>query len=299
MRARLTIALACLPAVLLVLSAGGAWADCSDIDRQVRSALSRQEHERYDELYKSLLQEPACSPVYRAELGRLMARSALTGLPGDAPPEAIAAVFRFGRPWQALVALGDAHFDRRDWEKAVTVYQEALDDMRDTAANPKPPPAELEQRVYKRAIEARALAPNYVKTREYRGRKTGLASPEFRNFTAEAVPVPIKFEYDSSELTPEGVTAVEDIYSYLQGAAPNHVVIVGHTDPRGSDAYNDDLSFRRAEAVKSYLAQLGYTGLIDAEGRGKSEPFAPDDPTKYSQDELYAFDRRVEYKIVD
>jgi OOP family OmpA-OmpF porin len=76
-------------------------------------------------------------------------------------------------------------------------------------------------------------------------------------------------------------------------------VIVGHTDPRGSDAYNDDLSFRRAETVKSYLVQLGYAGVVDTEGRGKSEPFAPDDPTKYSQDELYAFDRRVEYKVTD
>lgn len=299
MRSGLRIAVACLPAVLLALSAGRASAECSDIDREVRSALSAKAVEGYDELYKSMLEEPGCNAQYRAEMGRLMARSALTGLPTDAPPEAIAAVFRFGRPWQALVALGDVYFDRRDWEQAVRTYEEALDDMRDTAANPKPPPADVEQRVYKRAIEARALAPNYVKTREFRGQKTGLASPAFRTFTAEAVPVPVQFEYDSAELTPDGIAAVEDMYGYLQGAAPNHVVIIGHTDPRGSDAYNDDLSFQRAETVKAYLVQLGYAGVIDAEGKGKSEPFAPDDPTKYVQEELYAFDRRVEYKVTD
>jgi outer membrane protein OmpA-like peptidoglycan-associated protein len=226
-----------------------------------------------------------------------MARSALTGLATDSPPEAIAALTRFGRPWQLLVAFGDSYYDRKDWAKAVPVYEEALDDMRDTAANPKAPPEEIERRVYKRAVEARALAPTYVVTRQFRGRKTGLADPNFRNFTTEAVPVPVRFETDSAALTADGVAAVEDIYAYVSAAAPDYVAIVGHTDPRGSDAHNDDLSLRRATTVRDRLIKLGYGGKIETIGRGERERFVPDDPSKYSEDELFAFDRRVEYRV--
>jgi outer membrane protein OmpA-like peptidoglycan-associated protein len=113
------------------------------------------------------------------------------------------------------------------------------------------------------------------------------------------VPVPVRFDFDSAELTPDGQAAVKDIYAYLEQSAPAHVVIIGHTDPVGSDGYNVGLSQHRAEAVKDYLLSLGYSGTIDVVGKGKSEPFAPDDATKYNNDELYAFDRRVEYKVGD
>ena len=181
----------------------------------------------------------------------------------------------------------------------MAVYEEALDDIRDTVANPKAPPKDVEERIYKRAIEARALAPTFVASRAFRGKKSGLADPKFRNFTAETVPVPVRFDTGSAELTPDGEAAVKDIYAYLEQSAPGHVVIIGHTDPRGSDAYNRDLSERRAAAVREYLVSLGYSGTIDVHGKGKSEPFPPDDASKYSEDELYAFDRRVEYKVAE
>ena len=246
-----------------------------------------------------LANEPTCDGSYRDRMGRTLARAYLTTLSTDSEPAAIEAAAKLGRPWQVLVALGDAYYDRKDYVHAVPVYEEALDDIRDVVANPKAPPKDVEERIYKRAVEARALAPTFVATRAFRGKKTGLADPNFRNFTAETVPVPVRFDYDSAALTPDGEAAVKDIYTYLAQSAPEHVVIIGHTDPRGSDAYNRDLSERRAASVKDYLVSLGYSGKIEVEGRGKSEPFAPDDASKYSEDELYTFDRRVEYKIAD
>jgi outer membrane protein OmpA-like peptidoglycan-associated protein len=283
-------------ALAAMMLAGPAAADCSSIDAEIRAALSAGTVDRYDRLREAMLREPACDAAYRDQAGRAMARSALTGLSTDSGPEAIAAITRFGRPWQLLVALGDSYYARRDWAQAVPVYEEALDDMRDTAANPKAPPEEIERRVYKRAVEARALAPTYVVTRQFRGKKTGLADPNFRNFTAEAVPVPVRFETDSAALTPDGITAVEDIYAYVSAAAPDYVAIVGHTDPRGTDAHNDDLSLRRATTVRDQLIALGYGGKIETTGKGERERFVPDDPSKYSEDELFAFDRRVEYR---
>lgn len=75
------------------------------------------------------------------------------------------------------------------------------------------------------------------------------------------------------------------------------MLTVGHTDPRGSDAYDADLSLRRAEAVAAALAALGRAGTIETLGQGESAPFAPDDPTRYSEEELYTFDRRVAYRL--
>ena len=164
---------------------------------------------------------------------------------------------------------------------------------------PDAPDPRIEQRAYKRAVQARALAPTYVAARQVRGEKTGLANPNFRNFTAVAVPVPVQFDTGLDVLTPQGQAAVKDIFAYLS-QQPNQptVRITGHTDPRGTDAFNNDLSLRRATNVAGFLQFLGYRGRIEAVGKGKSEPFQADDPTKYSQDQLFAFDRRVEYQVL-
>ena len=208
-----------------------------------------------------------------------MARSYLTTLATDSEPAAIEAAAKLGRPWQVLVALGDAYYDRKDYVHAVPVYEEALDDIRDVVANPKAPPKDVEERVYKRAVEARALAPTFVATRAFRGKKTGLADPNFRNFTAETVPVPVRFDYDSADLTPDGEAAVKDIYTYLEQSAPEHVVIIGHTDPRGSDAYNRDLSERRAASVKDYLVSLGYKAARSrSTAEARASPSLPTTP---------------------
>src|SRR3990167_10589515 len=159
MRRRLALALAAM------ILAGPAAADCSGIDAEIRAALSAGALDRYDTLRETMLKEPSCDAAYRDQAGRAMARSALTGLSTDSSPETLAALTRFGRPWPLLVALRDSYYDRTDWAQAVPVYEEALDDMRDTAANPKAPPGEIERRGYQRAVEARALSPTYVVTR--------------------------------------------------------------------------------------------------------------------------------------
>lgn len=293
------LALVALSMALPALSAGPAAADCTSLSAEISAALSGGQVASLDPLFRRLQAEVSCSPEYRAEAGRLMARLALTGLPTDAAPDRISEAARYGRPWQVLVALGDAYYDRRDWPQAVAVYQEALDDMRDEKANPTAPPEEVERRVFKRAVQARALNPEFIPTRQFRGRQTGLADPNFRTFTATAVPVPVQFDYDSAALTPSGATAVENIFAYLKDASPAKVIIYGHTDPRGSANYNFNLSADRAESVAGYLRKLGFAGIIEIQPKGETEQFVPDDPSKYTEEELFAFDRRVEYQVAN
>lgn len=294
-----TWVVAALSLALPALAAGPAAADCADLDDDITAALEARAVDRFDGLYQTMQGDATCDAKFRGQIGRMMARIALTELTTDAAPEDISALGRYGRPWQILVALGDAYYDRQDWASAVSVYEEALDDMRDEEANPSPPPGEVEQRVYKRAVQARALSPTFVASRSFRGRVSGLADPNFRTFTANAVPVPVQFETDSADLTPAGIAAVDNIYAYVKDVPAQSLVILGHTDPRGSDAYNVDLSGRRAASVAAYLAFLGYKGTIEIVAVGEAEPFIPDDPSKYTEDQLWSFDRRVEYRVVN
>ncbi len=72
-------------------------------------------------------------------------------------------------------------------------------------------------------------------------------------------------------------------------------IAVGHTDSIGSDAYNDRLSLRRAEAVKAYLVSKGIPAdKVRTEGRGKREPVA-DNATPEGR----AKNRRVEVTIIE
>jgi outer membrane protein OmpA-like peptidoglycan-associated protein len=66
---------------------------------------------------------------------------------------------------------------------------------------------------------------------------------------------------------------------FAQGLDPNmQVRVVGHTDSTGSDAINNPLSVRRAEAVRDYMATKGVTGgRVITEGHGSHEPVAAND----------------------
>lgn len=85
----------------------------------------------------------------------------------------------------------------------------------------------------------------------------------------------VSFDYDSAAIKPSFRPTLEKLADVLAKYDRNRVTIVGHTDSTGSEAYNQTLSERRAEAVKSELVTLGVPGsMISATGRGEAEPRA-------------------------
>jgi OOP family OmpA-OmpF porin len=102
------------------------------------------------------------------------------------------------------------------------------------------------------------------------------------------------FDFDKSVVKPAGKAKLDDLISKVKGINLEVIIAVGHTDSVGSEAYNQKLSVRRAEAVKAYLVTKGIEkNRIYTEGKGEKQPVAsnktPEGRTK---------NRRVEIEVV-
>jgi OOP family OmpA-OmpF porin len=102
------------------------------------------------------------------------------------------------------------------------------------------------------------------------------------------------FDFDKSVLKPEGRAKLDDLVSKIRDVNLEVIIAVGHTDSIGTDAYNQRLSVRRAEAVKAYLVSKGIErNRVYTEGKGEKQPVA-DNRTKEGR----AKNRRVEIEVV-
>jgi outer membrane protein OmpA-like peptidoglycan-associated protein len=104
----------------------------------------------------------------------------------------------------------------------------------------------------------------------------------------------ILFDVDKSELKPDAKTNIQNLSASMKNNPETNILIIGHTDATGSDAYNLGLSQRRAEAVKSYAMVNGIeNSRLSTTGKGESEPIA-DNSTEAGRSQ----NRRVEIVIV-
>ncbi len=276
-------------------------ADCNDLYRQARAT---QDGARLEQLARRAARAPDCDRGFvRALRGRAAARlynEVARALARGAAPEThenqLKRSLRLRRLWQALDLLGDIARDRRDYAEATRRYQEALEVIDDPAATPRPPRREMIGAIYAKAERARLLAKGYQPVPRSRSTRlpSGLGASSIRGFVPHRVALPITFDFDSTRFTDQGRLAADDLYDYLHVQGSPDIRLIGHTDPIGDAQYNLALSQRRAEAVRDYLIKLGYSGEIATEGRGESEPFAVDDPSRYTREERYRMDRRVE-----
>ena len=108
------------------------------------------------------------------------------------------------------------------------------------------------------------------------------------------MPGNITFAFDSSNLQPQFYPVLDNVASTLNQYNQTVIEVAGHTDNVGTDAYNQQLSVQRANAVSGYL---GSKGVIQQRmmvvGAGESRPIASNDT-----DAGRAQNRRVEITIV-
>ncbi len=105
----------------------------------------------------------------------------------------------------------------------------------------------------------------------------------------------MQFEFDEATLRPENRELLSKIVGILLTSKNYGIYVYGHTDDIGSEEYNLELSQRRAQSVRDYLAESGIAReIITTEGFGKSRPLVLEGSEK-----ARAKNRRVEIGIVD
>lgn len=103
----------------------------------------------------------------------------------------------------------------------------------------------------------------------------------------------VNFGFDSFELTAASKENLDKLSTVLINNPDTNINIYGHTDSKGSDAYNQTLSEKRAAAVKNYLISKGIAASrLFPMGMGEAEPKATND-TEAGRAE----NRRVEFAI--
>ena len=111
------------------------------------------------------------------------------------------------------------------------------------------------------------------------------------------------FDFDKAVLKPEGKAAIDSeiIAKLAQVQRLELVLVTGHTDRIGSQAYNQKLSERRADAVRNYLVSKGVAkDKIETLGMGKTQPVPGVTCTMTAMKELIAClapNRRVEVEV--
>lgn len=92
---------------------------------------------------------------------------------------------------------------------------------------------------------------------------------------ADVVLKDVNFEFDSAKLTPNAEQILNGVAEKLRANKNVNVRLEGHTDAIGTNAYNKDLSQRRANSVKSYLTSQGISERrMQATGYGEEQPVA-------------------------
>jgi len=105
-----------------------------------------------------------------------------------------------------------------------------------------------------------------------------------------------KFEYNSGAFHPHHSfdVYIDSLESYLERNPDDYLVVIGHTDSKGNDAYNNRLGLKRAKSVKTYLKEHGIEATIKTESEGRRNLFVEDKNEDGSYNiEAMAKNRRV------
>jgi outer membrane protein OmpA-like peptidoglycan-associated protein len=205
--------------------------------------------------------------------------------------------------WQAAATLAEVRFGERRFAEAARAYDRGIEIIKNETLTPTAPARYDIEELIQRAGQARLLAANgaggtFVKTAKDQrdGTLGGFYSRSVRGIVTHGIPVPITFEYRTTAFTGIGQDAARELIDVFKEQHPSRIVLIGHTDVRGTAEFNLKLSRERAEAVAAFLQQNGISVPVETEGKGANEPLKLSDSSGLSQEDIYALNRRVEWR---
>jgi outer membrane protein OmpA-like peptidoglycan-associated protein len=276
----------------------GVWArlDAAVKARDLKGAAARE---------RDLAVEPLCNslsvPAKQLVLGLYRGEAARLEADGARPAERLAvleAALKYGNTWNVWdihAKIGDLRrrlpdaSGRPDYAGASLAYDRAVRAIDAAPAWAKPTTAET-TRLVDLAYQFEAISPIPVP-------RVGMITRTARQIDVERTPLPLQFVFDSDEMTEAGLAQAEHVLNLLKGEDMPRLHLVGHTDPTGPDDYNDELSLRRAKAVRTFLTERGYpAGRITIEGRGERDvdKLRISDRAEFTIDQIHQMLRRVD-----
>ncbi len=294
---------------LLTLTVPPALADtaaerCTAALQRFSAAITARDQAAIETTGNAAIMLPGCDDGERGRLRRLasltlteLAQGDKANLAPDAYLKRLTGARRLGQVWQTLVAIADVYYDTHQYKEASLAYQEAFTAEDEAYPDEPKPPRETINWTYERAAETQMLAPQIAPPKRdgSPGGVDAILEPGgSRNIDVVARPLPVTFETDKAVMTADGKAFAGQWWDSLKSGTFADLLLVGHTDPRASDAYNDPLSVRRAEVLAKFLRDSGFTGTIRTLGFGKRCPMQFSAGANYTQDEQWQILRRVE-----
>lgn len=109
----------------------------------------------------------------------------------------------------------------------------------------------------------------------------------------------IYYDFDKAEIRPDAAKVLDSLATLFQDNPSLQIEMGSHTDCRGEEQYNYDLSLRRAQSAVNYLVQKGISPQrLRAKGYGETQP-AVDCVCEYCTEEEYQKNRRTTFKILE
>lgn len=100
------------------------------------------------------------------------------------------------------------------------------------------------------------------------------------------LPADALFEFDKADLTPAAEAQLQQVATLIRKVPPGGIQVIGHTDAKGDDAYNQRLSEARARTVADWFAmQVGVRQReFTVSGKGETAPIAPNETATGADD---------------
>jgi outer membrane protein OmpA-like peptidoglycan-associated protein len=298
---------------LFVGSGTAGWADtCSDLLARFNEAVDAGHDQQAQKLIENIATDALCGRFQIPAQRRLAAfrLNAAQDLMARGRPniEFETLLTEADAPqvlWQAAATLGEVRFGERRFAEAAVSFDRSIEIVKNETLTPTAPSKFEIEELVDRATQARLLAANgrsgeatfVTATNDRRdGKIGGIYSPSVRGIVPHALPLPITFDYGKASLTDIGKDAARELAKVIVEQQPPKVVIVGHTDVQGDAELNVKLSDERAATVAAFLQQNGVSAPIETIGVGATQPFSILDASGLSQQDIYALNRRVEWR---
>lgn len=282
--------------ILLILTLPSS-AACNDYQSQVNRAIRANDLTKLERLLPRLRY---CPSSYRNAVKRSMSDIAAAKADSLVQQGKLAAAEKWLKraktmTWGTQVVYGDIAIRHQKWQNASVYYNQALDLINDPQATLKAPAKAQIKTIFQQATEAQILAGS-VNTISRSGRGSGMMRGKIRGFIPRKRAVPIPFYTGKWGLDENGKKVTRQLAYYIKNQGFNRVTLTGHTDENGASWWNNIISNRRANAVKSYFKTLSITATvkIKAIGKGEDEPLDLVNRAYYDQKHIDMLNRRVE-----